>query len=100
MFRTALVIEGFEVREAGDGYEALRLLEQGVGNLLVLDLRLPAIDGLTILREVRGKRTLPVVVVTATDEDVSRFDVQCVLRKPVTPDKLVAMVKKCLDAGV
>ncbi len=82
MFRTAFTIEGFDVREAGEGYEALRLLEQGVGNLLVLDLRLPNIDGITILRELRGKRTMPVVVVTASDEDVSRFDVAGVLKSP------------------
>ena len=96
MFRTALLFEGFEVREAADGYEALRLLEQGAAQLIVLDLRLPMVDGLTVLRELEGKKSLPVVVVTASDEDVSRFDVECVLRKPVHPDKLIATVKRCL----
>jgi DNA-binding response OmpR family regulator len=98
MFRTALRFEGFEVKEAADGYEALRLLEQGAAQLVVLDLRLPVVDGLTVLRDMQGKRRVPVVVVTASDEDVSRFGVECLLRKPVTPEKLVATVKRCLPA--
>jgi len=95
MFRTALRIEGFEVKEAADGYEALRLLEQGAPQLVVLDLRLPHVDGQTVLREMQGKRRVPVVVVTASYEDVSMFDVECVMRKPVTPEDLVAKVKEC-----
>jgi len=96
MFRTALLFEGFEVQEAKDGYEALRLLEQGAAKLVVLDLRLPFIDGVSVLREMQSRRPVPVVVVTGSDEDVSRFGVECVLRKPVTPEKLVATVKRCL----
>ena len=96
LFRTALLFESFEVQEARDGYEALRLLEQGAANLVVLDLRLPFLDGVTVLREMQSRRQVPVVVVTASDEDVSRFDVECVLRKPVAPEKLVATVKRCL----
>jgi DNA-binding response OmpR family regulator len=96
MFRTALRFEGFEVREAANGYDALRLLEQRAAQLVVLDLRLPTVDGITVLREMQGKSRVPVVVVTGSDEDVSRFDVNCVLKKPVHPDKLVATVKRCL----
>jgi DNA-binding response OmpR family regulator len=96
MFRTALLFEGFEVQEAGDGYEALRLLEQGAAELVVLDLRMPLVDGLTVLEDMKDKRRVPVVVVTASDEDVSRFDIECVLKKPVHPDQLIATVKACL----
>src|SRR3954451_17204993 len=96
MFRTALVMEGFEVKEVSDGYDALRVLEQNAAELVVLDLRLPLIDGLTVLREMQGRRKVPVVIVTGSNEDVSRFDVACVLRKPITPDKLIAEVRRCL----
>lgn len=96
IFRTALLFEGFGVQEAADGYEALRLLDQGAVRLVVLDLRLPHLDGVTVLKELESKKRLPVVVVTASDADVSRFDVECVLKKPVTPDTLVATVKRCL----
>jgi DNA-binding response OmpR family regulator len=96
MFRTALLLEGFDVQEAGDGYEALRFLEQGAAKLVVLDLRMPLVDGLTVLQDMKDKRRVPVVVVTASDDDVSAFDIECVLKKPVHPDKLVATVKHCL----
>src|SRR3954451_18938587 len=95
MFRTALRFEGFDVQEAADGYEALRLLEDEVAKLVVLDLRMPFVDGIEVLREMQSRRRVPVVVVTASDEDVSQFDVECVLRKPVTPDTLVTTVKRC-----
>jgi len=96
MFRTALLFEGFDVQEAADGYEALRLLEDEAAQLVVLDLGLPQIDGVTVLREMQGRKKVPVVVVTASDEDVSRFDVECVLKKPVAADTLVQTVKRCL----
>ena len=96
MFRTALLFEGFDVQEASDGYEALRLLESGAAQLVVLDLHLPILDGITVLREMQLRQKVPVVVVTASHEDISRFDVQCVLRKPVSPDRLVSTVKRYL----
>jgi DNA-binding response OmpR family regulator len=96
MFRTALLFEGFEVQEAANGYEALRLLEHDAAQLVVLDLRMPLVDGLTVLEDMKDKRRVPVVVVTASDEGVSGFDIECVLKKPVHPDKLVATVKRCL----
>jgi two-component system response regulator HydG len=96
VFRTALVFDGFNVHEARDGYEAVRWLEQGTADLIVLDLRLPLIDGLAVLGELEYKEQVPVVVVTASDEDVSQFDVEDVLRKPVTTDTLVDTVRRCL----
>ena len=45
MFRTALVVAGFHVQEAADGYDALRLLDEETPALVVLDLRLPLVDG-------------------------------------------------------
>jgi two-component system KDP operon response regulator KdpE len=56
MYRTALTIEGFELQEASNGYDALRLLEQGGAKLVALDLGLPLIDGTTVLREMTPKQ--------------------------------------------
>src|SRR5689334_11740425 len=93
MFRAALLLEGFEVREAADGYEALRMLEQGGTDLVVLDLRLPRITGLTVLGDIRMLyKNLPVLVVTAASGDFSHLDADCVLKKPITPEKLVDTV--------
>ena len=97
MFRTALTVAGFDVREAADGYDALVMLEQGRTDLIVLDLRLPRVDGLDVLQDVRARNAkLPVVVVTASPGNLSHLPVDCVLKKPVTPEKLIATVMECL----
>ena len=98
MFRTALVLEGFYVYEAANGYDALSVLEQDATDLVVLDLRLPRIDGLSVLEEIQATtRNLPVVIVTGSDLDLSKFDVDCILRKPISPDTLVKTVRQCLE---
>lgn len=98
MFRTALVVAGFQVHEAADGYDALRLLEEQNPALVVLDLRLPLVDGREVLEEMRDKqKRIPVVIVTASDDKLDGFDIECILRKPVTPDKLIGTVMRCLS---
>src|SRR5689334_10421260 len=49
MFRIALTVAGFQVHEAADGYDALRLLDEENPILVVLDLRLPLVDGREVL---------------------------------------------------
>jgi two-component system, OmpR family, copper resistance phosphate regulon response regulator CusR len=59
---------GFSTEVAGDGLEALRLARSGIFDLLILDIGLPALDGLEVLRSLRGEaHTLPVVILTARD---------------------------------
>jgi DNA-binding response OmpR family regulator len=102
MFRTALVIEGFDVKEAADGLDALRKLDEYPPDLIVLDLGLPIIDGFSVQADIASRantRRLPVVVVTGSLVDLETLDVACVLRKPVDPDTLVATVRKCLARG-
>ncbi len=99
MFRWILATSGFDVREAGDGYEALVLLEQHPPDLVVLDLGLPRVDGLSVQAEIAAQvvtRDIPVVIVTAARLDLTHLDVACVLRKPVDADELVATVQRCL----
>jgi DNA-binding response OmpR family regulator len=97
MFRTALTVAGFDVREAADGYDALVMLEQGKTDLMVLDLRMPLVSGLDVLEDMRARNeNVPVVVVTASPDDLSHLSVECVLKKPVTPEKLIATVTACL----
>jgi len=56
MFRTALTVGGFDVREAADGYDALVMLEQGKTDLMVLDLRMPLVSGLDVLEDMRAPK--------------------------------------------
>jgi two-component system OmpR family response regulator len=102
MFRTALSMAGFEVVEAGDGLEALRHIESRPPDLVVLDLVLRALDGISVQQELAARAVtsrIPIVVVTGSSIDTDALDVACVLRKPVMPDELIKTVRRCLVLG-
>lgn len=101
MYRVALTIGGFAVREAADGLEALMLLDREGADLVVLDLRMPRLDGFDVLADLRArKERVPVVVVTAAPGDHSDLGVECVLKKPTDPETLVETVQRCLEEHV
>jgi DNA-binding response OmpR family regulator len=99
-YRTALTVAGYAVVAVEDGVDALRRLEIGVPDAIVLDLALPRMHGLDVHRELIGRsetREVPVVIVTG--EDVSDLDPSafaCVLRKPIDPGALVDAIEACL----
>ena len=71
MFATALKARGYRVVEAGDGEEAINVTMRENPGLLLLDLELPRLDGLSVLRRLRNELKmieLPVVVVTGYEE--------------------------------
>jgi CheY-like chemotaxis protein len=99
VWRTALRLEGFEVIEAGDGLEALKLIEASPPDLVLLDLGLPVVDGLSVRKDLAAQvfsRNIPIVVITGSLDDLSYLDVNCVLRKPVTVDHVVRVVHRCI----
>ncbi len=99
MWRTALRLEGFDVIEAGDGLEALKLIESTQPDLVVLDIGLPHVDGVSVRQDLAAQvfsRRIPVVVITGSADDLSYLDVDCVIRKPVTVDQVVLVVQRCL----
>jgi DNA-binding response OmpR family regulator len=102
LFRTTLSLAGFDVEEAVDGIEALRRLENRLPDLVVLDLMLGTLDGVSVQQELASKvltRRIPIVIVTGSNIDVDGVNVSCLLRKPVMPDRLVRTVRLCLRAG-
>jgi len=102
MFRTALSLAGYDVEEAGDGIEALHLIENRPPDLVVLDLVLRSLDGMSVQQELAScaaTRRIPIVIVTGSDLDTDGLDVACVLRKPVMPDELIRTVAQCLRTG-
>lgn len=96
MYETALSFAGFEVIVAGDGITALEDIDEEHPDLVVLDLRLPQLDGSTILHEVAAApetRDIPVIVVTGAEiDDLDAASI--VLRKPCDPALLVAAVEQ------
>jgi DNA-binding response OmpR family regulator len=92
---------GYEVRTAANGAEALASAERDNPSLIVLDLMLPDIDGVEICRRLRQKSDVPILMLTARDEDVDKIiglevGADDYLTKPFNPRELVARVKSIL----
>jgi DNA-binding response OmpR family regulator len=102
MFRTALALAGYQTLEAADGVDALRILDSNPPEAVVLDLGLPLMSGVVVRQEIAAHahtRHVPVIVVTGLPGTHEELDAACVLRKPVSPDRLVHVVKTCIAAG-
>ncbi len=66
--------DGYEVQTARDGDEALRRLRGGWPDLLVVDMMMPRMDGLSLAREVKAQADLPIIVLSAIDAGDSKAD--------------------------
>jgi DNA-binding response OmpR family regulator len=102
LYRTALGLAGFTVRQAADGLQALREIDADPPALIVLDLALPLVDGFAVHQEAAAHahtRDIPIVIVTGSARDLDALNVPCVLRKPVPPDELVSVVRRCMADG-
>jgi DNA-binding response OmpR family regulator len=101
MFQNALRAEGFRILTAGDGVEALRVLDVETPSVIVLDLGLPRLGGHDVAREVLARpetALVPIVVVTGADtEGLPESPRIRILRKPTTPDVIVETVQRCLE---
>lgn len=95
---TALQSADFEVEGQGDGNRVLDEVARWNPDVLVLDLNLPGTDGLTLCRELRKVRQLPILMVSARNEDIDRIlglelGADDYLGKPFHPKELVARVR-------
>jgi len=93
--------EGFDVDEAADGEDALARFGHGAHDLVVLDLRLPGISGLDVLREIRRTSAVYVIVLTARAEEADKLiglelGADDYITKPFSPRELVARVRAVL----
>jgi two-component system OmpR family response regulator len=89
---------GLRVTALADGSELLRTLDDRSIDLLVLDLMLPGVDGLTLCREVRAATKVPVLILSARGEDVDRIvglemGADDYLAKPFHPRELLARIR-------
>jgi DNA-binding response OmpR family regulator len=99
--RRALTLEGYEVLVAEDGEAALALAERQPPDLVILDVMLPGLDGLTICRRLRAKATAPILLLTARDtvpDRVAGLDegADDYVVKPFALDELLARVRALL----
>jgi len=92
---------GYAVRTAATGSEALSQVAADEPALIVLDLMLPDIDGIEVCRRIRKTSDVPILMLTARDEDVDKIiglevGADDYLTKPFNPRELVARVKSIL----
>lgn len=102
-----LKASGYEVLTARNGFEGLEQAQAQEPDLIVLDLIMPKMDGLEMLKELRSFSTVPVIILTAKGADADRIKglelgADDYLPKPFNPDELVARieaVKRRLEPG-
>ena len=105
LLRYLLKENGYEICEAANGLAALKLFETQFFDLIITDVRMPCMDGLSFLREVkRLEPTTPVIILTAYDS--VEIAVQAVengaaiyLTKPFKGDELLNIIKRVLATG-
>jgi DNA-binding response OmpR family regulator len=92
---------GYGVEAAANGAEALQRLAAGTPALVILDLMLPDVDGVELCRRIRQRWDVPILMLTARDEDVDKIiglevGADDYMTKPFNPRELVARVKSIL----
>lgn len=98
VIREYLLNEKYEVLEAENGFDALRVLNSSKVDLIILDIMMPKMDGYECLKEIRKTLEVPVIMLSARKEEedkLSSFNlgVDDYVTKPFSPKELVARVK-------
>jgi len=93
--------EGLSVLEAGDGRQALELLDKHEVHLIILDVMMPRLDGLTATLRIREKKNIPILMLSAKNEDADKVlglqvGADDYVTKPFNPLELIARVKSQL----
>ncbi len=100
----ALDRAGFSAITAHDGAGALRSAQRDAPDLMVLDVGLPEMDGLEVCRRIRASSDLPILFLTARDDEVDRIvglelGADDYVTKPFSPRELIARIKAILKRG-
>ncbi|HWR09008.1 response regulator transcription factor [Sporomusa sp.] len=96
--RDYLQLNGYKADIAGDGLQGLKKAVSGMYDVVIVDLMLPHKDGYEIIKEIRKNQEIPIIVVSAKDEDIAKirgldFGADDYLTKPFSPAELTARVK-------
>ncbi|WP_044550026.1 response regulator [Azospirillum lipoferum] len=93
---------GYDVVEAADGQQAMSAIATTKVDLVITDLNMPVMDGLTLIRKLRAipaHRTLPILMLTTEADESKKSEGRAAgatgwIVKPFNPDKLVSVVQK------
>lgn len=101
LVRLAMERAGFQTLTAADGQSALTSVARDLPDLVVLDIGLPEVDGLEVCRRIRQRSEVPVLFLTARDDEIDRIlglelGADDYVTKPFSPRELVARVRAIL----
>ena len=90
--------EGYNTLEANDGEEAVRLVIEKKPDLVLLDIMLPKMDGLTVCKRIRHNYNIPIIMLSAKDEEIDKIlglelGADDYITKPFSVRELIARVK-------
>ena len=90
--------EGYNTLEANDGEEAVRLVIEEKPDLVLLDIMLPKMDGLTVCKKIRHNYNIPIIMLSAKDEEIDKIlglelGADDYITKPFSVRELIARVK-------
>jgi DNA-binding response OmpR family regulator len=93
--------EGYDVTVAYDGLEALNVFNPSKHSLILLDIMMPKMDGITVCKKIRETSNVPIIMITAKSEDedlITSIDVGAddYIVKPFSPSRVLAKVKAVL----
>jgi DNA-binding response OmpR family regulator len=96
-----LVQEGYEVRKAYDGWQAVEIMKQESIDLLIIDVMMPKLDGVRATLQIRQESSIPIIILSAKAEDADKIlglnvGADDYITKPFHPLELVARVKSQL----
>jgi DNA-binding response OmpR family regulator len=97
-----LKVSGYEVVCAAEGEKGLELAKTTAPDIMLLDIIMPGIDGLEVLRRLRRFSNMPVIVISAKEhisEEVLELGANGFMSKPFNPDELITKVKTLLQAS-
>src|SRR5665213_2933610 len=100
----ALEAEGFQVRAYSDGAEALKSLTHRAADLAILDIKMPRMDGMELLSQLRKQSAMPVIFLTSKDDEVDevlglRMGADDYIKKPFSQRLLVERIRALLRRG-
>lgn len=98
MLKDYLINDGFNVKVASDGEEAISMFNKEKFDLLLLDLMIPKIDGMTVLKTIREKDLTPILIISAKDSDLDKalglgFGADDYISKPFSLVEVSARIK-------
>ena len=101
VIKTYAETENYETLEAENGLEALNIIKKENIDLIILDIMMPKMDGMTFLEELKKEKNIPVIILSARNEEYDKlrgFDLGTddYLTKPFSPKELLARIKAIL----